>query len=102
MRIDVVGRNLEITPAIREYAENKAEKLPRYFDGVQLTTVTISKEDHQTHGDFGVDLVIDVEKHKSFVAKASGPDLYATIDQATDKAQRQLHDFKEKLKQGNR
>lgn len=102
MRIEVVGRNLEITPAIREYAESKAEKLPKYFDGVQLTTVTITKEDHQTHGDFGVEFVIDVEKHTSFVAKASGADLYAVIDQAIAKAQRQLHDFKEKLKQGNR
>lgn len=102
MRIDVVGRNLEITPAIREYAESKADKLPRYFDGVQQTTITISKADHQTHGDFGVDFVIDVERHKGFVASASDPDLYAAIDQAIAKAQRQLHDFKEKLKQGNR
>ena len=102
MRIDVVGRNLEITPAILQYAESKAEKLPKYFDGVQQTTVTISKEDHQTHGHFGVDFVIDVERHASFVAKATDPDLYAAIDQAIAKAQRQLHDFKEKFKQGNR
>ncbi|VAX38422.1 Ribosome hibernation promoting factor Hpf [hydrothermal vent metagenome] len=102
MRIDVVGRNLEITPAIREYAQSKAEKLPRYFDGVQLTTITATKEDHQTRGTFGVEFVIDVEKHASFVAKASHTDLYAAIDQAESKAQRQLHDFKEKLKQGNR
>jgi putative sigma-54 modulation protein len=102
MRIDVVGRNLEITPAIREYAEGKAEKLPRSFDGVLLTTVTVTKADHQTHGQFGVEFVIDVEKHPSFVAKASDGDLYAAIDQAIAKAQRQLHDFKEKLKQGNR
>lgn len=102
MRIDVVGRNIGITPAIREYAEAKAEKLPKYFDGVQLTTVTVTKEDHHTHGLFGVEFVIDVEKHKSFVAKASNEDLYASIDQASAKAQRQLHDFKEKLKQGHR
>ena len=102
MRIEVVGRNLEITPAIREYAESKADKLPKYFDGVQLTTVTIAKADHQTHGDFGVEFVIDVEKHASFVAKASDADLYAAIDQAIAKAQRQLHDFKEKFKPGNR
>lgn len=102
MRIDVVGRNLEITPAIREYAESKAQKLPRYFDGVQLTTITVSKEDHKTHGNFGIEFVVDVEKHSSFVAKAKHADLYTAIDQAESKAKRQLHDFKEKLKQGNR
>jgi putative sigma-54 modulation protein len=102
MRIDVVGRNLEITPAIREYSASKAEKLPRYFDGVLLTTITVTKADHQTHGSFGVEFVIDVAKHESFVAKATDEDLYAAVDQAMAKAQRQLHDFKEKLKQGKR
>lgn len=103
MRIDVVGRNLEITPAIREYAESKADKLPKYHDGVQQTTVTIFKEDHQTHGHFGAEFVIDVQRHpSSIIARATEPDLYAAIDQAVAKAQRQLHDFKEKQKQGNR
>ncbi len=37
----------------------------------------------------------------NFIAKAHDPDLYAAVDQAFAKAQRQLHDFKEKLKQNN-
>lgn len=102
MRIDVVGRNLEITPAIREYGESRAGKLPKYFDGVQAVTITLHKDDHHTHGSFGVDMVVDVEKHSNFVAHAQDPDLYAAVDQAFAKAQRQLHDFKEKLKQGHR
>ncbi|QKK07418.1 MAG: ribosome-associated translation inhibitor RaiA [Planctomycetota bacterium] len=101
MRIDVVGRNLEITPAIKDYAQSKADKFPKYFDGVQATTITVSKDDHHTHGRFDVDMVIDVEKHSNFIAKAHDPDLYAAVDQAFAKAQRQLHDFKEKLKQNN-
>ena len=61
MRIDVVGRNLEITPAIKDYAQSKADKFPKYFDGVQATTITVSKDDHHTHGRFDVDMVIDVD-----------------------------------------
>ncbi len=102
MRIEVVGRQVEITPAIDEYAQAKARKLPRYFDGVMNITITVSKEDSHNHGDFGVEFVIKVEKHPPFVAKATDKDLYAAIDQAQAKAQRQLHDYKEKLKQGNR
>jgi putative sigma-54 modulation protein len=102
MRIDVVGRNLEVTPAIREYAQSKADKLPRYFDGVQAVTVTVHKDDRHKHGKFGVDMVIDVEKHANFVSHAQDEDLYAAVDQAFAKSQRQLHDFKERLKQGNR
>ncbi|MCA9299511.1 MAG: ribosome-associated translation inhibitor RaiA [Phycisphaerales bacterium] len=102
MRIDVIGRGVEVTDAIRSHAESKAGKLPRYFDGVQQITVTLNREDHQTHGDFGVEVVVDVEHHPDFVSHAKGEDLYGTIDAALHKSSRQLTDFKEKLKQGKR
>ncbi len=102
MRIDVIGRNLEITPAIRAHAESKIIKLPKYFDGVQLMTLTVSKDDHKVHGEFGAELIIDVEKHQDFVSHAHGDDLYLLIDQVVQKGSRQLTDFKEILKQGKR
>ncbi len=102
MRVDVIGRNLDITDAIRQYAEGKAQKLHRHFDGVQLITFRMTREDHQAHGEFGVELVIDVIKHPDFVAHAKGEDLYAAVDLVVQKGTRQLTDFKEQLKQGNR
>jgi putative sigma-54 modulation protein len=102
MRIEVIGRNLEITEAIRLHAESKADKLPRYYDGVQLITVRVSRLDHQHHGRFGVEVQVDVEKHDDFVANADDEDLYTAIDAAVNKASRQLADFKERLKTGKR
>jgi putative sigma-54 modulation protein len=102
MRIEVIGRNLEITDAIRQHAEAKAAKLPKYFDHIQQITFRMAPEDHQHKGSFGVELVVDVEKHDDFVSHASNEDLYAAIDQAVQKAARQLTDFKEKLKLGKR
>lgn len=102
MRIEVIGRNLEVTDAIRSHAESKAEKLPRHFDHIQQITFRLSREDHQHKGSFGVELVVDVEKHDDFVCHASHEDLYAAIDQAVTKSSRQLTDFKEKLKLGKR
>jgi putative sigma-54 modulation protein len=101
MRVDVIGRNVSVTPAIRGHAEAKAQKLHRHFDGIQQITFRLSKEDHQHRGDFGVELVVDVVKHSDFVSRAVGADLYALIDQVVHKASRQLTDFKEQLKQGN-
>jgi len=100
MRIDVVGKQFEITDSIRSYVETKGEKLLKYFDGTQLITTTVSKPDHNHI--FRVEFVVDVEKHDEFVAHAEGEDLYATIDKAVAKSQRQLTDFKEKLKLGKR
>ena len=102
MRIDVVGKKIEITDAILKYAEDKAAKLPRYFDGVQKIQFTLTQEDHHKTGLFGAELVIDVEKHDDFVSHAKGPDLYAAIDEVVQKGVRQLSDFKERLKMGKR
>ena len=102
MRIEIIGKNLEVTEAIRQHAEAKAAKLPRFFDGIQLITFRISREDHHKHGPFGVDLVVDVEKHDDFVCHADHEDLYTAIDSAVQKSTRQLTDFKEKLKLGKR
>ena len=98
MRIDTVGRDIEITPAIRQYAEQKAAKLSKYFDGLQQVTITVQRTHaHHTH-EFTVELVADVEKHDDFVSRAQGADLYATIDEVSEKAGRQLRDYKERLK----
>jgi len=100
MRIEVIGRHFEITDPIREYAEKKSEKLTRYLDTVQQITWTIGKRSSGPD-EYRAELVIDVERHAEFVSKADSGDVYASIDAASDKASRQLIDFKEKLKLGN-
>lgn len=97
MRIDVVGRHLEVTDAILKFATAKAEKLPRYFDGTQQITVVFEKN---KKGAFDVEIRVDVEKHEDFISHASGEDLYGAIELAVEKAARQLKDFKERLKNG--
>jgi putative sigma-54 modulation protein len=99
MRIDVVGRQIEVTDAIRTHAEEKAGKLPTFYDGVQAVRVTLSREDHHTHGRFHAEVVADVQKHADFVSHATHEDLYAAIDEAAKKVSRQLTEFKERLKQ---
>ena len=98
MRTDVIGRNLDITPAIRAHAEQKAEKLHKFFRGVQLITFRLGPVDHQTTAQFDVELVIDVVRHDDFVVHAKGTDLYALIDEAVQKGSRQLTEFKERIK----
>jgi putative sigma-54 modulation protein len=95
MRIDVVGKHLEVTPAIEKYASTKADKLLHIFDRTQSIKVVLDK---QGSHEFGVEVVVDVERHEDFVAHAKHEDLYAAIDVCVDKAQRQLRDHKDKLR----
>lgn len=101
MRIDVVGRQIEVTDPIRQYAEKRSGKLERYLDMVQQITYTIDKEAPSKEA-FKAELVIDVEHHENFVASDTGHDIYALIDSVTDKAARQLTDFKQRLKMDHR
>jgi ribosomal subunit interface protein len=99
MRIDVVGRNIEVTDPIRTYAEAKAGKLTKYFENkVQAITVHLSKTSHAHHGEFEAELVIDVEHHDDFVSHATGKDTYAAIDLVVEKGERQLREFKEQVR----
>lgn len=100
MRVDVIGKNLEVTEPIREYAQNKTSKLSKYFDGLQQVTVRLSKINHKADSEYEAELILDVEKHDDFISHAKGRDPYAAIDLVSEKGERQLRDFKEQLKQG--
>lgn len=99
MRIEVSAKHMELTDAIREYADHKVAKLPRYYDGVQEIEVVFEQNGH---GEFFVELRVDSEKHETFVASQSGLDVYECVDSSVDKMTRQLTDFKERLKNSKR
>jgi putative sigma-54 modulation protein len=100
MRIELTGKQLEVTPAIREYAESKCARLPKYYDGVQAIYVVLMQRPH--HQEFEVEVRVDVEKHDDFIAHVTGADIYECIDLSIDKLTRQLTDFKERLKNSKR
>ncbi len=99
MRIDVIGKGLDVSEALRSYAQGKTTKLTRYFERVQQITVSLIKRKQDHHDVFEAELVVDVEHHDDFVSRATADDLYAAIDLVAEKGERQLRDFKEQLKQ---
>lgn len=102
MRIEVIGRGLEITDAIRAYAQSKLEHIAKHFDGVSSAVVTITKPDHHHKGDFDVEVITSVPRHDPFVCHAKNEDVYAAIDMAEQKANRQVTEFKNRLREGGR
>ncbi len=97
MRIDIIGRHLDITPAIRAHAEMKADKLTKFFDGTQQVRVILESPAGKAK-EFAVEIQVDVVKHEDFISRAHGSDLYHCIDECIEKSARQLKDFKEKLR----
>jgi putative sigma-54 modulation protein len=98
MRINVVGRHFEVTDAIRAYAQEKAGKLTKYYTGLQQIDLHIAHEPQHHGAEYEIELVLDVEKHADFVSHSKTGDPYEAIDLVVEKGERQLRDFKEKLK----
>ena len=94
MEINIIGRHIEITAAIRDYAQNKVGKLPRYYDRIQAIEVVADRANH--HNNYEVEIIVQVERSEPFVAKGVGGDLYACIDESADKLERQLAEHKKK------
>ncbi len=98
MRIEVTGRNFELTTPITQYVENKCSKLTKYFNGVMEIEAVLEEVNHTGHA-FAVEIRADAVKHADFVARTEGADLFECVDKAVDKMTRQLTDYKEKLKE---
>lgn len=93
MLFTMSGKHIEITEAMRVHAEEKTEKLPRYFNSINQIEVIVDGNDG---GNPSVEIIARGEHSMLFVAKESGADTYACIDLAVHKLERQLRRKKEK------
>lgn len=95
MDIMITAKHVDITTPFREYAEDKVNKLPRYYDRITEIAVLADKSDNIN---YEIEVIVHVERHDPFIAKAIGEDLYACVDETTDKLERQLSEHKQKLR----
>lgn len=93
MLFTISGKHVEITDAIRDHAQEKIEKLPRYYNSLTQIEVIIEGNDG---GKPSVEIIARAEHSNIFIATESGDDLYACIDIAVHKMERQLRKKKEK------
>ena len=99
MLFTITGKHIEITDAIREHAQEKVEKLPRYFDSITQIEVLVEGNEG---GKQCVEVIVHAEHNDLLVAKEVGDDVYACIDIAIHKLERQLRKAKEKQRSHKR
>lgn len=93
MLITISGKHIEITEAMKTHAEEKAAKLPRYYDSINQVEVII---DGSRRGNVSVEIIARAEHSKVFVVTETGEDGYRCIDIAVHKLERQLRRMKGK------
>lgn len=97
---NVRGENIEVTKAIREYAEKKVSKLERFFDDVPEATAYVNLKvypDKTAKAEVTIPLSFLVLR-----AEETTPDLYASIDLVVDKLERQVRKYKTKIHRKSR
>ncbi len=98
MRITVRTHHVAITPALKEYAEKKAEKLKRFFENIQEVLIELDISDASAERSRQVASAVLKCSGSTIRATETSESMYASIDQLLDKLGIQLRKHKEKLK----
>ncbi len=92
MQISITGRNLEITEALRRYAEEKVARLQKFVDHITSAHVILSIAKHRQIAEVTLRV-----RELTIRGEESSSDLYSAIDLVADKIERQILRYKEKI-----
>jgi putative sigma-54 modulation protein len=91
VQINLTGHHVDLTSSLRDYVNNKMERLERHFDNVTDIHVILSVEKlrHKAEATLNV-------SGGQLYADAIEEGMYAAIDALIDKLDRQVKKYKEK------
>lgn len=92
MQLSVTGHHVEITDSLRDYVQEKIERIQRHFDQVTNVHVILSVEKVRHKAEATLHLA-----GGNIFAEAENDDMYAAIDALADKLDRQVRRHKEKM-----
>ncbi len=96
MNLTISGHHIELTPALREYVQNKLERIKRHFDqvidiSVILTVENLAEKEKRQKAEITMRL-----RGKDIHVECAAQDMYAAIDGLIDKLDRQVVKYKTK------
>jgi putative sigma-54 modulation protein len=98
MEVSIFARNMEVTPRLREYVEQKAEKLDRYLPSIDDTRFDL-KVENTRNADHRQVAQLTVRMRGTILrAEERTGDMFASIDTVMDKMYRQIARYKGKRK----
>lgn len=91
MRINISGHHVELTDPLKDYVNQKFERLERHFDNITNIDVTLVVEKQNQKAEASVHVA-----GADLFADAQNDNMYAAIDGLVDKLDRQIIKHKEK------
>jgi putative sigma-54 modulation protein len=88
---------MEVSPATKSYAEEKVQKLTRYYDRIKEIEIVVDLADKATKT-FEVEVIVNGEQKNLFIAKHKGDDANLCVDHCVRTLERQLSDHHKLIK----
>lgn len=103
MIVTIHGTGMELTPALRSYAEEKITSLEKFFDGIERVSIDMGlMSHHHNKGNiFYAEVNLSIPGHMVRVVKEES-DLYKAIDRVKDQLKVDLEKMKEKMRAKDR
>jgi len=96
MQINIQGHQVDVTPALRDYATAKFERITRHFDHLHELNIVLGIE-KLLHCAEATIQFSGKKTGRKLHANATSTDMYAAIDVLVDKIDKQVKKHKEKL-----
>jgi len=93
MQLSITGRNFELTDDVHEYVEKRINKIRTFFDRILETQLVIEVQRHCYTTEIAL-----MASRASFHAQGQNEDIFASIDEAIDKMDKQIRRFKERIR----
>ena len=97
MNLQLKGRNITITEALRSYVDEKLAKLGKHLNSASTMEVELFCEKNPSISDNQVAEATIFTKGPVIRAKGASTDMYASIDLVADKLSRQVKKYRSKL-----
>ncbi|MEO0093349.1 MAG: ribosome-associated translation inhibitor RaiA [candidate division WOR-3 bacterium] len=85
MKIAITARHFELTPALKDFVQEKLTKLDRYLNGMTEGEVILSRESGLDTAEGKLHF-----RHNLFVAKGKSNDMYLAVSDMVNKLLKQL------------
>ena len=96
MRLQVKGKNVEVSDSIRQYAEEKMRKLDRQLHALTQVELELCVERNPSISENQIAEATIWTKGPTLRAREAAPDVRASIDQLTEKLERQVIRYRDK------
>ncbi len=97
MKVIFTGRHVEVSDALKGFAQERLEKMSPYLDDIIDIHVILGVEKHRHQAEVSVKT-----RSSDFLASAETDDMYASLSQALDKLETQAHKHAGKRQAANK